>query len=327
MKKFIFIARYFILSIYAMANLCIGVAAQTYPNKPITIIVPFPPGGTTDILAREISLRLQARLGVGVIVQNRDGASGTIGSAQVARSVGDGHLLLLTATHHVINPALRDQLPYDTRRDFTPLAMIASAPNVLIVNSNFEGQTVADLIRMAKEKPGSIHFGSSGTGGANHLSGELFKLKTGIELVHVPYRGAAPALNDLIAGVIPVMFDGLAAVAPQLKTGKIRALAVTTRQRAIIAPEIPTLSELGVQDFDVSSWFGLYAPGMLSADVISRLSMEVRSILQSTELKQRFEKLGVTPGVMSQPEFAAYVDEEIKQWAYVVAQAKIQKQK
>ena len=327
MKNPFFYTRYLMLGICLIFNLSIDAVAQAYPNKSITIIVPFPPGGTTDILAREISLRLQARLGVSVIVQNKDGASGTIGSAQVARSVGDGYLLLLTATHHVINPALRDQMPYDTQRDFTPLAMIASAPNVLIVNNNFQGKSVADLIRMAKEKPGSIDFASSGTGGANHLSGELFKLKTGIELVHVPYRGASLALNDLIAGVVPVMFDGLAAVAPHLKTGKIRALAVTSRQRAIIAPDIPTLSELGVKDFDVASWFGLYAPSKLPADVLARLSLELRVILQSTELKQRFEKLGVMPGNMSQQEFSTYVDDEIRQWSYVVTQAKIPKQK
>lgn len=299
--------------------------AQEYPARPISIMVPFPPGGTTDILARELARFLQPRVGVPVVVQNQGGASGTIGSAQIARAVGDGHVLLLTATHHVINPALYENLPYDTRSDFTPLVMVASAPNVLIVHPSFPAQTVADLIKMAREKPGSIDFASSGVGGANHLAGELLKIMAGIDITHIPYKGASPALNDLMAGVVPVMVDGLAAVKPQLESGRIRALAVTTRERSPSAPQIPTLDESGVAGFDVSSWFGLYAPAKLPPAVLQKLSTELDATLHSEAFIKQLDQLGVVPGTMKQAEFSAFVDEEIKKWQGVVDKAGIPK--
>jgi tripartite-type tricarboxylate transporter receptor subunit TctC len=300
--------------------------AQAFPARPIMLVVPFPPGGTTDILAREIAGVMQGRLGVPVVVQNVGGAGGTLGSAQVARAAGDAHVLLLTATHHVINPALLERLPYDTRRDFTPIALIATAPNVLIVNAQFPAQSVGDLIRMARDRPGAIGFASSGVGGANHLSGELFKVMAGVDMMHVPYKGAAPALNDVMAGHVPVMFDGLAAVTPHLSGGKVRALAVTSLRRAPTAPQLPTIDESGVKGFEVLSWFGLYGAAQLPSAALARIAAEVAATMRSPEIEQRFARLGVTRGELSQPEFARFVDDEIDKWGRVIATARIPKQ-
>jgi len=288
--------------------------------------VPFPPGGTTDILARDVAAQLQTRLGVPVVIQNAGGAGGTLGSAQVARAVGDPHVLLLTATHHVINPSLLERLPYDTRRDFTPIALIATAPNVLIVHAQFGAQSVADLIRMAREKPGAISFASSGVGGANHLSGELFKVMAGVDMLHIPYKGAAPALNDVMAGHVPVMFDGMAAVTPHLSGGKIRALAVTSLTRAPTAPQLPTIDESGVKGFEVLSWFGLYGPAQLPPAALERLSGDVMASLRAPEIEQRFARLGVTRGDLSRPAFTRFVDDEIDKWRRVIEAAKIPRQ-
>lgn len=233
-----------------------GVSSAQGLPKSIKIIVPFPAGGTTDILARYVAQSLETKHGVTAIVDNRAGASGTIGSEFVAKSPPDGSVLLLTATHHVINPSLRKSLPYDTRADFSPVAVIATAPNALVVNKDFPAKTVADLIAMAKKEPGKLSFGSSGVGGANHLSGELFKQTAGIDIVHIPYKGAAPAMNDLIGGHIPIMFDTLPTVIPGAKGGTLRVLAVTSKERAALLPDAPTLDESGVKGFEATAWFG-----------------------------------------------------------------------
>jgi tripartite-type tricarboxylate transporter receptor subunit TctC len=303
-----------------------GVSAQSFPAKTVRIIVPFPPGGTTDILAREVALQIQPRWGVPVIVENKAGASGTIGSEEVVRAAGDPHVLLLTATHHVINPSMRKSLPYDTKRDFTPLALIAIVPNVLFVSSGFPAQTVADLIRLAKDRPGSINFASTGIGGANHLAGELFKVMAGIDMVHIPYKGAAPAMNDLLAGHVQVMFDGLTGVIPQLSSGRMRALGVTTLQRVPAVPDIPTIDESGVKGFEVLSWFGLYGPSKLSTADIAKISSDINAVLRSAEIRARFAKHGADPGAMSQMEFSRFVETEIEKWGRVIEQAKIPKE-
>jgi tripartite-type tricarboxylate transporter receptor subunit TctC len=303
------------------ACLAFGAQAQTFPAKQVRIIVPFPPGGTTDILARELANQIQPRWNT-VLVENKAGASGVIGSETVARSAGDPHVMLLTATHHVINPGLRKSLPYDTRADFTPLALIATGPNVLIVHPTLPVKTVPDLIKLAKAKPGALSFASSGIGGANHLSGELFKMMAAIDIVHVPYKGAAPAFNDLLGGHVPIMFDGLAAVRPHLSSGRIRALGVTTARRLPSVPDIPAISE-SVKDFEVLSWFGLYGPGQLPPAVVSKIAADVGAVLASAELKARFAKHGVFEGTTNQPQFARYVETEIDKWARVIEQAKI----
>jgi len=271
-------------------------ANDQFPLANIKIVVPFPAGGTTDILARFVAQYLGDKLGVTTIVENRAGASGTIGSEMVAKSPNDGSVLLLTATHHVINPSLYTKLPYDTQKDFSPIAVVASAPNALVVNKDFPAKTVADLIAMAKKEPGKLSFGSAGIGGANHLSGELFKQMAGVDIVHVPYKGAAPAMNDLIGGHIPIMFDTLPTVLPAAAAGNIRVLAVTSKERAASLPNAPTLDESGVKGFEATAWFGLYMPAANNNVAYTRLVAAMKEILAAPETRQKFATQGVEPG-------------------------------
>jgi tripartite-type tricarboxylate transporter receptor subunit TctC len=312
-----------VCSVAALAAAAPARADAAFPGgQPVRIVVPFPPGGTTDILAREIAVALATRWG-NVVVENKAGASGTIFSEQLARMQPDGHTLMLTATHHVINPGLYKNLRCDTRTAFTPIAQIASVPNVLVVNPALPVRSVQELISYAKERPGKVNFGSSGTGGANHLSGELFKAMTGTDMVHVPYKGAAPALNDLLGGQIPVMFDSLPGVIQQIKAGRLRAVGVTSLQRSPAAPDIPTLDESGVKGFEATAWFGLYAPGKMAPDLANRISSDVLEALRSPQIRARFAEQGADPGTMTQPQFAAFVDAEMDKWGKVIATANV----
>jgi tripartite-type tricarboxylate transporter receptor subunit TctC len=297
--------------------------AQTFPSQTVKIIVPFPPGGTTDILARQVANELAQKWGVPVIVDNRAGASGTIGSEQLVRSPRDGYTLMVTATHHVINPSLYKSLKYDPRADFTPIALIASVPNVLVVNPSLPVNNVLELIKYAKDKPGVVSFGSAGVGGANHLAGELFKHAAGIDIVHVPYKGAAPALNDLIGGHIPMMFDSLPGVIQHIRSGQLRALGVTSLKRAPAAPEIPTIDESGVKGFDATAWFGMYAPGNMPAELTRKISVDVLEVLRSLRIRTQFAEQGADPGALSQPDFTNFVNAEMVKWNKVITAAKI----
>ncbi len=300
-----------------------GGQAQDFPSQAVRIVVPFPPGGTTDILARDLAHTLTEKWGVNVLVENRAGASGTIGSEHVVRSAPDGYTLLLTATHHVINPSLYTSLKYDARKDFTSIAQIAAVPNVLVVHPSVKATTVQELVALIKSQPGKMNFGSSGPGGANHLSGELFKYTAGLEITHIPYKGAAPALNDLLGGHIPMMFDSLPGVIGHIESGRLRALAVTSKTRAKAAPDIPTMQEAGVKDFEATAWFGLYGPANLPADVTRKLSSDVLEALGSPRIQALFKKIGADPGTMSQPEFTAFVDAELTRWNKVITVADI----
>lgn len=297
--------------------------AQTFPTQPVKIVVPFPPGGTTDILARLLGAELSQQWGQPVIVDNRAGASGTIFSEQLTRMPPDGYTLMLTATHHVINPGLYKQLRYNTRTDFTPIAEVASVPNVLVVNPKFPVHSVSELIAYAKAHPGEVNFGSSGTGGANHLSGELFKSMAGINMMHIPYKGAAPALNDLLGGQILVMFDSVPGVLQHIKAGKLRALAVTSLKRSPALPNVPTIDESGLKGFDSTAWFGLYAPGGMKPELTAKLSSDVLKALQSERIRRAFEEQGAEPGSMTQPQFAAFVDSEMQKWSKVITEAHV----
>jgi tripartite-type tricarboxylate transporter receptor subunit TctC len=301
-------------------------ANEQFPPNSIKIIVPFPAGGTTDILARFVAQYLGDKLGVTTIVENRAGASGTIGSEMVAKSPNDGSVLLLTATHHVINPSLYVKLPYDTQKDFSPIAVVASAPNALVVNKDFPAKTVADLIAMAKKEPGKLSFGSAGIGGANHLSGELFKQMTGVDIVHVPYKGAAPAMNDLIGGHIPIMFDTLPTVLPAAAAGTIRVLAVTSKERAASLPNAPTLDESGVKGFEATAWFGLYMPAAHGNAAYTKLVAAMKEILAAPQTREKFATQGVEPGKLAGPDFTKFVDAEINKWAGVVKTANVPQQ-
>jgi tripartite-type tricarboxylate transporter receptor subunit TctC len=317
----------------ATAALCVGATgmpaqsaraqAPDFPSQTVRIVVPFPPGGTTDILARQLGAELQTRWGKPVIVENRAGASGTIFSEQLARMPADGHTLMLTATHHVINPGLYRNLKYDTRTDFTPIAQVAAVPNVLVVNPSLPARSVPELIAYAKANPGKLNFGSSGNGGANHLAGELFRSMAGIEMVHIPYKGAAPALNDLLGGQIPMMFDSVPGVIQHVQSGRLRALGVTSLKRSPALPDVPTIDEAGLKGFEATAWFGLYAPGRMAPQLRDRLSADVLEVLRSPAIRSQFEKQGAEPGTLTQPQFAAFVDAELAKWAKVIADAKV----
>lgn len=296
--------------------------AQDLPSS-IKIVVPFPAGGTTDILARFIAQYLGEKLAVSTIVENRAGASGTIGSEAVARSPADGSVLLLTATHHVINPSLFRKLPYDTMKDFSPVALIATAPNALLVTKDFPAKSVAELIAIAKKEPGKLSFGSAGVGGANHLSGEMFKQMTGVDIVHVPYKGAAPAMNDLVGGHIPIMFDSLPTVIQGVRAGTIRALAVTSLTRAASLPDIPTLDEAGVKGFEATAWFGLYMPQANNNAAYQKLVAAMADILAAPATREKFAPQGVEPGQLTGAAFASFVEAEIKKWNGVVRTANV----
>jgi len=320
MRTLAVIACWWLLS---AAGLVHAAGADAFPVKSIRIVVPFPAGGSTDILARSVAQALGEKLNVATFVENRAGASGTIGSELVATSPADGSVLLLTATHHVINPSLFRKLPYDTRKDFSPIAVVATAPNALFVNKDFPAKTVVELVAMAKKDPGKLSFGSTGIGGANHLSGEMFKQMAGIDLVHIPYKGAAPAMNDLLGGHIPIMFDTLTTVLPEAAAGNIRVLAVTSLTRAASLPDVPTMDQAGVKGFESIAWFGLYMPAANHNPACQKLVAAMRDILASPAIRQKFATQGVDPGKLFGAEFASFVDAEIDKWGAVVKAANV----
>jgi tripartite-type tricarboxylate transporter receptor subunit TctC len=314
------IQKFLILICFAFIG---NVYAQSYPSGPVKIVVPFPPGGTTDILARVLSNELTKKWGQTVVVENKPGASGTIFSEQLAHMPPDGYTLMVTATHHVINPSLYKNLKYNTRTDFTPISLVAGVPNVLVVNPAFPAKNIQELIAYAKANPGKVMFGSSGTGGANHLSGELFKSMAKIDMVHVPYKGAAPALNDLLGNQISVMFDSIPGVLSHIKAGKLRALGVTSLTRSAALPNVPTISESGLKGFEALAWFGMYAPPQMAPELLNKISGDVLTVLQSPQVKNQFAEQGADAGNMTQAEYAKYVDSEITKWAKVISDANI----
>lgn len=311
-------------SMGVLSALSAGMAlSQSFPTQAVKIVVPFPAGGTTDILARQLAAELGQKWSVPVVVDNKAGASGTIFSEQLARTAPDGYTLMLTATHHVINPGLYQNLRYDTKTSFTPLAQVAVVPNMLLVNPALPVKNVQELIQYGKAHPGKLSFGSAGTGGANHLSGELFKAMTGMQMVHVPYKGAAPALNDLLGGTIPVMFDSITGVIQHVKAGKLKALGITSLKRSPAAPDIPTLDEAGIQGFEATAWFGLYGPAPMKPEVSNKINADVREVLSTQKMKKLFLEQGAEPGTMNQPEFAAFVNSEIDKWSKVITMANV----
>src|SRR6266567_3154706 len=297
----------------------LGASAQVYPTRPIRLVVPFPPGGTTDILARAAAQKLTESMGQSVIVDNRPGAAGNIGSDIVAKSAPDGYTLLMcTVSTHAINPNLYAKIPYDHINDFAPVVLVAAVPNVLEVNPSLPVHTVADLIKLAKSKPGAINFASSGNGTSIHLSGELFKTMAGVDMTHVPYKGSAPALTDLIAGQVQVMFDNLPSSLQQIKAGKLRAIAVTSGKRAPALPDIPTIAESGLPGFEATSWFGVMAPAGTPASVVTRLNSEINKWLQSPEAREQLLAQGAEAAGGTSEQFAAHIRAETDTWAKVV---------
>jgi tripartite-type tricarboxylate transporter receptor subunit TctC len=301
----------------------IGQPAEAgFPDRGVRIVVPFPAGGSNDVVARMLGAKLQELWGQPVVIDNRAGAGGNIGAEAVARSPADGYTLLLTAPGPLaVNRSLYTQLSFNPTQDFTPVALIASVPIVLAVNPNVKATTVAELIALAKASPGKLNFGSSGLGSTNHLAGELLKTRAGIDIVHVPYRGAAPAMNDLIGGQISMMFDNMPAIRPQVQGGTIRAIAVAGAARSPLFPELPTMVEAGVPNFEASSWFGLVAPARMPPDVMKALIDSVTKLLKDPDMVKRLADVGAEPGTLSGDAFAAFLRTESEKWGQVVKTA------
>jgi tripartite-type tricarboxylate transporter receptor subunit TctC len=296
-----------------------GAWAQAYPTRPIRLVVPFPAGGTTDILAREVGQRLSVTLGQPVVIDNRPGAAGNIGTELAARSAPDGYTLLMcTVNTHAINPNLYAKLPYDHVKDFAPVILVAGVPNVLEVTPALPVNSVADLIKLAKEKPGQINFASSGSGTSIHLSGELFKTMAGVDMTHVPYKGSAPAITDLMGGQVQVMFDNLPSSLQQIKAGKLRAIAVTSAKRAPALPDVPTIAESGLPGFEATSWFGIVAPAGTPPAIIARINADIDQWLQSPDVKEKLLAQGAIAAGGTPEQFAAHIRSETEKWAKVV---------
>jgi tripartite-type tricarboxylate transporter receptor subunit TctC len=304
----------------ALVASSVGAArAQPYPSKPIRFVVPYPAGGPLDTVARLLGQKVSESTRQPVIVDNKPGAGGNIGADAVAKAAPDGYTILMGAVAtHAINPYLYASMPYDAARDFIPVTQIASTPNVLVVNPSVPASTVPEFIAYAKANPGKLNFGSGSTGSAGHLAGELFKTMAGVDMTHVPYKGAAPAMNDLIGGQIQLMFDNLASSLAQVRAGRIKALAVTTAKRSALAPQLPTIAESGLPGFDINTWFGLFVPAGTPRGVVERLHAEFTRALAAPDIREKMLNLGAEPVGSTPEQFAAYVRAEAAKYARVV---------
>jgi tripartite-type tricarboxylate transporter receptor subunit TctC len=294
-------------------------AQDAWPSRPIKLVVPFAAGGTSDVLARTLAEKLQGALKQTVIVDNKAGAGGVIGADSVAKAPADGYTILLgTIASHAINPALQPKMPYDALKDFAPVDLLGSISNVLLVGATQPYKTVKDLTAAAKAKPGSVAFASAGQGSSQHMSGELFKLLAGAELTHIPYKGSAPAIQDVIGGQVPMSFETVTVALPHIQSGKVRALAVTSAKRSPALPDTPTLQEAGIAGFDVASWQAIYAPAGTPPAIVQRLNAEIEKIVAMPDVKAKFETLGLQHSPNTPAEFAAFNKAEVAKWTKVV---------
>jgi tripartite-type tricarboxylate transporter receptor subunit TctC len=292
--------------------------AQAYPARPVRILVPYPPGGATDVMARTVAQKLGETWPQAAVVENKPGASGTVGSEIVAKSAPDGYTLLMQGTQHSINLSLYKQLPYDTLRDFAPVAYVASAPFLLVLHPSVPANTVGELIAYIKARPGGLNYGSSGVGGGAHLAGEIFKTSAGVQLTHIPYKGAAPAMADLLGGQVTMVFDPIPTSITQVRAGRIKAVAITSAKRSALMPELPTVAESGLPGFEVVAWFGLYAPAATPKDIVAKLNVDVNRVLQLPEVKEKFAALGAESMPMNTDQFAIYLRAEIAKFAKAI---------
>lgn len=312
------------LMLGASAAIVSGAAsAQSYPSKQIRIVVPYPPGGGADTTARLIAPKLQEALGETVVVDNRAGAAGMIGDEFVAKAAPDGHTLLIGAFAHAVNPALQPRMPFRTPDDFAPISLLVTVPELLVITPSHPAKTVMELVAMAKAQPGKLLYASSGSGSAQHLAAELFRLRAGIDIGHVPYKGGGLAVADVAAGHVPFYFGNMTAALPQARAGRVRALAVTSPARSTAAPEVPTMAEAGVQGCEMSEWNALLAPAGTPPAVIERLHKEVARIMRLDDIKARFTDLGAQPIGSTPAELATFIRAEMAKWAEVVKVANI----
>ena len=314
--------RHHLTGILALALLGSAIApaawAQQYPDKPVKLVVPYPPGGPTDIVARVVAQKLQDAMGQPFVIENRPGAGGNPGAEAVARSAPDGHTLVVATTAHAINPSLFSKLSYQLMKDFAPVSQLTAGPLVIVANPALPANNVKELIALAKSKNGGLNFGSSGNGQSTHLSAELFSAMAGVKMAHVPYKGSAPALTDVMAGQTDLMFDTMLSAMPHVKAGKLKALAVTSAQRSPVAPDVPTVAEGGLPGYEAIAWNGLLAPAGTPAPVVAKLNAELKKVLESPDVKQRFEAQGFTPMWNTPADYRAFMQAEVDKWAKVV---------
>jgi tripartite-type tricarboxylate transporter receptor subunit TctC len=309
---------------FALAAVAAGAAgAQEYPTKPIRVIVAYPPGGSTDIIARIIGQKLSERLGHAVVVDNRGGAAGMIGASIVAQAAPDGYTLFLSDTPFVVNPSVFAKVLYDPVKDFTPVVMVASSPMMLVISTTVPAQTLQEFIKLAKSQPGKLTIGSAGTGASSHVVAELFKYRAGVNLTHVPYKGLAPALAEVASSQINSVFTSIPTAMPLVKSGKLRVLGICSKQRTAVAPEVPTLDESGIKDFEAAIWYGYQGPAGLPKPVVGKLSTEIARMAQLADVRERFLGLGLDPIILMPEEFRLFISSEIKKWADVVKMANI----
>ncbi|WP_287879809.1 tripartite tricarboxylate transporter substrate binding protein [Acidovorax sp.] len=312
-----------------LASLAAGTAAlpgaalaQTYPTKPISIVVPFSAGGTTDILARLVGQYLSTELGQPVVVENKAGAGGNIGGQYAAKAAADGYTLFMgTVGTHAINASLYKKMPFDPIKDFAPLTRVANVPNLLVVNPKQPFKTVPEMIAYAKANPGKINFGSPGNGASPHLSGELFKSLAKVDLTHIPYKGSAPAVTDLLGNQIAIMFDNMPSVIPHVRSGKLRAIAITTSKRSAELPDVPTIAEAGVPGYEAMSWFGMFAPAATPKPVLDKLTGALAKVLANPEVKKKIADQGGEPVNETPAQFATFIKSESAKWGKVVKES------
>lgn len=299
-----------------------ALAQPAYPGKPIRLVVPFPAGGSVDVTSRALAQKLSEQLGQQVIVDNRPGAGGNIGMDAVAKSAPDGYTLGMGAlSTHAVNPALFAKMPYDAVRDFAPISLVVITPNVLVTNPHALPATdVSGIVSFAKAN-GKVNCASGSNGSAGHLGCELFKLSTGAPVTHVPYKGSGPAMTDLLGGQVQMMFDNMASAMPQIKAGKLKAFAVTTPKRSALAPDLPTMAEAGIKDFDVFTWWGLFAPAGTSPEIVKRLSVEVAKALAAPDLREKWLASGAEPAASSPEEFRTFIGKELPKYARIVKES------
>jgi len=297
--------------------------AQGYPDHPIRFVVPYPPGGGTDVIARIVQGKLQAALGQNIVIDNKGGAGGSVGTDIVAKAAPDGYSVLFTLNSHTVNPAIYAKLPFDTLKDFEPVGTVASLPQILVAHPQFPANNVAELIALAKAKPGTLAYASVGVGSPGHLAGELFKLRTGTQMTHVPYRGGGPAVTDVMGGQVPLLWVSIPAAAQHVKSGKLKALGVSTLKRSAAFPDVPTLQEAGVPDFEVDSWYAMFVPAKTPKPVIDKLNRALNTALQDLEIREKLlaqgsEAVGGTPEALGKT-----VDAELVKWAKLAKDASI----
>jgi tripartite-type tricarboxylate transporter receptor subunit TctC len=314
----------FAVSVLSLSALCSGAAlGQGWPTKPVRIINPFPPGGGTDAFARPLAAKLTNSLGQTVLIENQGGAGGTVGATNASKALPDGYTWFMGAVHHTIAETLYTKLPYNLERDFVPLTVVAYVPNVVVVNPKYPFKSVKELLDYARANPGKLNYGSAGNGTTHHLAVELFKTMTGAQLTHVPYKGAGPLMPALLGGEVDLAFDGMGTSATQIKAGKLRPLAVTTKTRSPVIPDVPTMQEAGFSGYEVTTWYALWAIKGTPKEAIERMYAETAKAMQLPDMKQIWDAQGATAGGQTPAEFAKFVRSEIEKWGKVVKDAGI----